>query len=149
MKTTASGNLPEAVGAGQTRDKVAAALGTSGRTLSKVLYVQKAIDADPEGNADLAARMEERGAAVHPLYETARQRVAEHDDAEDGSPRGAAKAARPDPDIDPAARVIRGKGLVLAQEAINCLTRIPPHDADRVAGLKRVAHWIRQTLRGT
>lgn len=50
----------------------------------------------------------------------------------------------PDPDTDPAARRIRGKGIELAHEAINCLIRIPKNDALRSRGLQLVTDWIRR-----
>lgn len=55
-----------------------------------------------------------------------------------------AEAEEPDPDTDPAARKIRGKGITLANEAINCLIRIPKNDALRKRGLQLVTDWIKR-----
>jgi hypothetical protein len=37
----------------------------------------------------------------------------------------------------------RGKGVILANEAINCLTRIPKNDALRKRGFQIVTDWIK------
>lgn len=54
-----SGKLPEA-SKGDTRDKVAAALGVSGRTYEKAKQVQAAADADPVRYGDLPAMMDSK-----------------------------------------------------------------------------------------
>jgi hypothetical protein len=53
---------------------------------------------------------------------------------------------QPDPDNNPEDRTARGKGITLAHEAINHLTRIPRNDALRKRGFQIVLDWI---LRGT
>jgi ParB family chromosome partitioning protein len=68
-KTTGSGKLPEAV-AGRTRDKVAEAVGLSGRTYEKAKKVVEAAEADPAA-APLVEEMDRTG-KVDPAY----QRVA-------------------------------------------------------------------------
>lgn len=50
------------------------------------------------------------------------------------------KPAEPQPEEE---RKERGKGIILAHEAINCLTRIPKDDALRKRGFQVVTDWIR------
>jgi hypothetical protein len=52
--------------------------------------------------------------------------------------------ATPDPDADPSARHVKGKGIILAHEAINCLQRIPKNDALRSRGFQLVEDWIKR-----
>jgi hypothetical protein len=49
----------------------------------------------------------------------------------------------PDPDTDPDARQVRGKGVALAHDAINSLSRIPKNDRLRKRGFQIVKDWIR------
>jgi ParB family chromosome partitioning protein len=62
-----SGNLPEPSGKGQVRDKVAAAVGMSGRTYDKAKAVVEAAEADPEVNGPLVEEMDRSG-NVHAAY---------------------------------------------------------------------------------
>lgn len=49
-----------------------------------------------------------------------------------------------DDDGEPEEGVLRGKGIILANEAINCLTRIPKNDALRKRGFQLVTDWIKR-----
>src|SRR5262249_50063798 len=56
------GNLPPPSGSkGKTRDKVAEAVGMSGRTYEKAKQVVEAAEADPETVGDLAEKMDKNG----------------------------------------------------------------------------------------
>jgi transcriptional regulator with XRE-family HTH domain len=52
-------------------------------------------------------------------------------------------AAEPDPDNNPDDRKVRGKGINLAHEALNFLTRIPKDDPLRKRGFQMVRDWIK------
>jgi ParB family chromosome partitioning protein len=68
------GNLPPPSGGrGKTRDKVAAAVGMSGRTYEKAKQVVEAAEADPERFGDLTAAMDE-GGNVHKAHVEMRRR---------------------------------------------------------------------------
>jgi hypothetical protein len=123
----ASGKLPQA-SAGRTRDKVAEAVGMSGRTYEKARAVVEAAEADPAA-APLVEEMDRTG-KVNPAFQAAR--------TFSRAPR------EPDPDNNPEDRKVRGKGVAFADEAINFLTLIPEDDAYRQQGLKIVADWIRK-----
>lgn len=84
---TGCGKLPQPEP--KTRDKVAAALGVSGKTYEKAKKAKAIIDADPEGNADLAEKMDEPGAKVDPVY------------------REAVRRSKPEPSATPASRSTR------------------------------------------
>lgn len=73
--TEGSGKFPEG-SRGDTRDKVAAAQGVSGKTYEKAKKVVEAVRGDPVGNADLAEAMSKPGAKVDPIYREAKRRVA-------------------------------------------------------------------------
>jgi N6-adenosine-specific RNA methylase IME4 len=76
-KPSGSGKLPEAV-KGDTRDKVGAALGMSGRTYEKAKAVVEAAQEDPDGYGDLAEEMDQTGKvdAAHQKLKGRRQRKA-------------------------------------------------------------------------
>lgn len=67
-----SGNLPE-LSDGQTRDKVAEALGVGARTYEKAKAVAEAAEQDPEQFGDLAEAMEKSG-KVDPAYRKLQER---------------------------------------------------------------------------
>jgi ParB family chromosome partitioning protein len=69
----ASGKLPAASGAGDTRDKVAEAVGMSGRTYEKAKEVAEAAEAEPEKYGDLAQEMDRSG-KVDPAHKKLRER---------------------------------------------------------------------------
>jgi N6-adenosine-specific RNA methylase IME4/ParB-like chromosome segregation protein Spo0J len=74
------GKLPELT-EGRTRDKVAAAVGMSGRTYEKARVVVEAADSDPR-NGDLVARMDRTGKVDPAFRALRRRRIVEHIEAE-------------------------------------------------------------------
>lgn len=145
-------NLPEPI-SGQARDAVGKAVGVSGRMIdfaTKVLTqgepeLVKAVDEgrmavstaavyatdEPEKQREVAA-FHENGTPRTRKYEAVRNRVRGHETPER------------DPDNNPEDRMVRGKGIELANEAINCLIRIPKNDALRSRGLQLVTDWIKR-----
>jgi hypothetical protein len=53
----------------------------------------------------------------------------------------------PDPDHNPEDPNVRGKGITLAHEAINSLSRIPKNDALRHRGFQLVLDWFLACVR--
>lgn len=77
-RKTASGKLPEAnqteaKTSGDTRDKVASALGVSGRTYEKAKAVVEAAEKEPERFGDLPAKMDQ-GGKVDPVFKELKAR---------------------------------------------------------------------------
>ena len=81
----ASGKLPEA-STGDTRDKVGAALGVSGKTYEKAKQVVEAAEAEPEKFGDLPAKMDAE--SVHAAHDELKQRQEPE--------------TKPEPDVAPA-----------------------------------------------
>ena len=59
-------------------------------------------------------------------------------------PKEVPAEGQPDPDNNPEDRKSRGKGIAIANEAINCLIRIPKDDGLRLQGFKLVTDWIKR-----
>jgi hypothetical protein len=114
----ASGNLPEA-SKGQTRDKVAEVIGMSGRTYEKAKRVVEAAEKEPEKHAETVREMDKTG-NVEAAYRKVKSDVVEKGE-----------------EIKEL-----GKGVYLANEAINSLSRIPRDDALRERGFQIVEDWI-------
>jgi ParB family chromosome partitioning protein len=131
-----SGKLPEA-SKGDTRDKVAEAVGMSGRTYEKVKQVVAAAEADPS----LQPVVEEMDRTRN--VDRAHRKVKEAEAAKDGGvPRTKAVSPEPDPANNPEDQKVRGKGIDLAQKAIDCLSRIPKDDALRKRAWELVRQWL-------
>jgi len=124
--TEPSGKLPEG-SRGDTRDKVAAAVGMSGKTYEKAKQVVEAAKEDPQQFGDLPEVMDESG-SVHKAHVEMKRR--QNGKAEDTEPQtnGEIKS--------------RGVGITRAEEAIDCLKRIPKNDALRKRGFQQVTDWI-------
>jgi ParB-like chromosome segregation protein Spo0J len=133
-------NLPEP-GNGDARDQAGKALGVSGKTIDHATLVLK------HGIPELAKAVDEGRMAVS----TAAILASEPQDVqrrEVNSPKrkrtyksnGCAAVAEREP--TPEERK-RSKGLELANEAIDCLKRIPKNDAFRKRGFQLVKDWIR------
>ena len=127
-----SGKLP-AVSGGDTRDKVAKALGVSGKTYEKAKKVVEAAESEPEKFEDIAQRMEESG-KVDPAYRELKSRK---------------EAPTATPQKQPAAKPIpsgstrgRKKGEELARQAIAILNSIHKHDLLRDRALQLVREWL-------
>lgn len=67
-----SGKLPEVSETGQTRDKVGAAFGISGKTYEKAKQVVEAAEEDPEGFGDLPEKMDQ--GSIDAAYKELKQR---------------------------------------------------------------------------
>lgn len=132
-------NLPQVSGAA--RDAVGKAVGVSGKTVDFATKVLKtgtpkliaAVDADK-----LAVSTAARAASLSPAEQDAlceraansakRPRKSEDEKEPDGKPEGER----------------RGVGVLRANEAINCLSRIPKNDHLRKRGFQIVTDWIRK-----
>lgn len=76
----ASGKFPEA-SVGETRNKIAAKVGVSGRTVEKIEAVVEAAREDPETFADVVEEMDRTG-KVEPAFKKVRKAKAEREQAE-------------------------------------------------------------------
>lgn len=131
---------PEALEKGRSRDHVAKAVGVSGRTVEAAESVLargipelvKAMETSEVG-VQTAARVsrkspeEQREFLKNPIGREAmtKQKLEEEISKEPNGER-------------------RGKGVILANEAINCLMRIPKNDALRKRGFQLVTDFIRK-----
>lgn len=142
-------NSSQSSRAPQSRDQIGGAVGVSGNTIDKARRVRekgipevaKAVESGvlSINKADLVARLpkEEQSAA---LQQALKPRPA--------SPRNAGKGAnskRPavETEDDLPEGVSRGVGVARANEAIDCLKRIPKNDRLRKRGFQIVTDWIR------
>lgn len=137
-------NLPQ-LETGKSRDKAGAAVGVSGKSVdfaTKVLSqgTPELIKAVDEG------RMAISSAAILATEPEDVQREELADPRRNRSYQSLTKAAKesrkPAEDEAPVGER-RGKGVILANEAINCLTRIPKNDALRKRGFQIVMDWIK------
>jgi ParB family chromosome partitioning protein len=146
----AGGKLPQA-SAGKTRDKVAEALGTSGRSYEKTKVVIEAAKADPSltpvveemdrtGKVD-AAYKKVKAATTPPQPATTGQRLMPRNkpveklvinkiDGDGPQPR-AADGSKP-----------ADQGVFLAAEAVNYLHRIRENDGQRKRGYQYALDWL-------
>ena len=123
---------PRSGAAGKARDKVGEALGVSGKTAERAAAVVEKIDTLNHEGRDAEAeelRQTLNRNGVGAAHKEMKQRQPEADD-------------EPNPDTDPTARKIMGKGVILAHEAINCLARIPKNDPLRKRGFQIVTDFI-------
>lgn len=131
-------NLPER-SSRQSRDEAAAAVGVGGRTVdyaTKVLSkgtpeVIKAVDSDTI-KVSTAAKLVDESPAVQ------RKAVADVAAGKKATKSTVAKANEPEEGK------FRGVGVFRANEAIDCLKRIPKNDALRKRGFQIVTDWIKQ-----
>lgn len=127
-----SGKLPERESAGDTRDKVAAALNVSGKTYEKAKAVVDAAKADPE----LKPVVEEmdRTGKVDPAYR--KVKAGQHEVPNASNTTAEARkpvATKPRP---------LGVGTRIANEAINLLQQIPIDDPLRGMGFQIVRNYL-------
>lgn len=145
-KTGTMVNLPES-SKGTARDAVGKAMGVSGRSVD---YATRVIE---KGVPELVKAVDEGRMAVSTAAILASE-LPEKQIEEVSKPgrnrsyKSLAKAQpkvipEKDPDKNPADRKVRGVGIDRANEAINCLTRIPKNDALRPRGFQLVTDWIR------
>lgn len=143
---TLPANLPE-VKSGDSRDAVGKAIGVSGKSIdhaTRVLNqaVPEVVKAVDEGRmavstaAILAAEPEDK--QMEEISNPKRNRV-----YKPGYLSGDAPSPEKTSEPEPQAGKVRGVGVEIANEAINCLIRIPKNDALRKRGLQIVADWIK------
>jgi hypothetical protein len=130
-------NLPH-LNQGTARDLAGKAVGVSGKTVD---YGAKVLR---DGTPALIAAVDADRIAIS----TAARMAAMPDDAQDEfaaktkGRHGARKNERIEPEEKPEG-VSRGVGVMRANEAINCLMRIPKNDGLRKRGFQIVTDWIR------
>lgn len=135
-------NLPE-LSKGDARDKAGAAVGVSGKSVDFATKVIK------QGVPELAKAVDEGRMAISTAAILATEpeevQYAELSDPKRNRKYKAASGgndANDEPEEKPEGER-RGKGVILANEAINCLTRIPKNDALRKRGFQIVMDWIK------
>lgn len=134
-------NLPDAV-KGQARDKVGEAVGVSGKSISHGVKVLN------DGTPKLIAAVEADKIAVSTAAKVALMPPEQQDEfveRANGKPttRKNQLVSKDDEPEEKPEGERRGKGVILANEAINCLTRIPKNDALRKRGFQIVMDWIK------
>jgi ParB-like chromosome segregation protein Spo0J len=122
---------PRSSAKGKTRDKVAEAVGMSGRTYEKAKAVVEAAEREPDKHAETAREMDRTG-RVEPAYKKVKV-----DTAERGNPFGLSEK-----EIE-----ARLRTLGLADQAIDCLKKIYSDDPLRERAFTMVADWIESRLR--
>jgi hypothetical protein len=136
---------PSNTAPGKARDKAGAAVGVSGKTVDHATKVLK--QAIPEVvKAVDEGRMAVSTAAILSAEppEVQREEIADH--LKRLGPKKYTTLPKKDKDEAPEEKPEgerRGKGVILANEAINCLSRIPKNDALRKRGFQIVMDWIK------
>ncbi len=150
-------NLPEPIKPGDARDQVGEKVGVSGKTIDAATKVLN------QGTEELIAAVDKdliavsTAARASSLSEEEQNAIVSR--AEENAAKGKGPKKRPtatkngelaepeperDPDSNPEDRIVRGKGIIYAHEAINSLSRIPKNDALRKRGFQLVKDWIKQ-----
>jgi len=151
-KKKLAGKLPASNGdKGDTRDKVAEAVGMSGRTYEKAKVVVEAAEKEPEKHAETVKEMDQTG-----NVDAAYQKV------KDDLPVKAKRRGRP-PGVKAARKqakegIKKAKkkniedklpmGVTLANLALDVLRQIPENDALRKRGFQIVADWLKTNQEG-
>ncbi len=141
-KKTLVENLPPVIPeTGKARDQAGKAVGVSGKLIDAATKVLN------NGTPALIEAVEQDKIAVSTAARASSLSEAEQDGIADRAKKGERKP-RPSEDNDAAEepetdRQEKGKGVYLAHEAINCLTRIPKNDALRKRGFQIVTDWIK------
>lgn len=112
------------------RSQAAATVGVGGRTVQRACRVIK------NGTPEVIKAVDEGKISLNKAEEVTQEPPEVQERRVSGT--------EPDPDTDPEARRPRGKGIDLANDAINCLRRIPKNDALRKRGFQLVADWLRR-----
>ena len=134
-------NLPQ----GTARDAVGKAVGVSGKSIDHATKVLR------HGSEKLIAAVDSDLISVSTASRATSNSEREQDALVERTKRaeanGHSKRPRPAagdaPDKDDESGEVRGVGVIRANEAINCLTRIPKNDALRKRGFQLVTDWIR------
>lgn len=124
---------------GEARDLAARAVGVSGRTVADAETV---LDS---GVPELVTAMETGAVGVQTAARVARKPPEEQREFLQnpvGRNTMSKNELKEEVNKEPGER--RGKGVILAHEAINCLMRIPKNDALRNRGFQLVTDWIRK-----
>lgn len=132
-----SGQRPEC-SKGDTRDKVAAAVGTSGSTYERAKTVVAAAEAEPEKYGHLVTEMDESG-KVNPALRELRQ-IQEHEEGKEEQVHGRKK--RRHTETFPVCHAAQ-----FATMAISQLERIRNDDPTAEEELNRVSEWITERKR--
>jgi hypothetical protein len=121
-----SDEIPEVI-KGDTRDKVGRALGVSGQTYQRAKAVVEAAESDPDTFGEIAEEMDRTGniAGAYGKVKAVKDAVNSLGKRKDG---------------------MVGVGVVRANEAINCLKKIPPSDRLRKRGFEIVEDWLKNNL---
>jgi ParB family chromosome partitioning protein len=122
---------PRSSARGKTRDRVAEAVGMSGKTYEKAKAVVEAAEREPDKHAETVAEMDRTG-KVEPAYQKVKA-----DTTEKGNPLGLSEK-----EIK-----ARERTLSLANQAINCLKEIRPDAPLRERAFQKVADWIESRRR--
>lgn len=131
-KKNTSGTVPEVKNKRETREKVGNAVGMSGRTYQRTKTVVQAAADDPETFGQIAEEMDRTGkiTAAYDKVQNIR--------------RNKREVTEPEPTNGKADQPKRkGKGVIFANEAIDCLMRIPKDDPLRKRGFQIVTDWIK------
>lgn len=133
--------LPYPSESGQARDAAGKAVGVSGKTIDAATRVLK------QGTPSLVAAVDADKLAVSTAARAAAMTEAEQNALASRAMKGAkrqrhAENGHAEPDDKPGEK--KGMGIIRANEAINCLTRIPKNDALRKRGFQLVTDWIRR-----
>lgn len=148
-KKTVVENLPQAMDSGKARDAVGKAVGVSGKSIdyaTKVINnaVPEVIKAVDEGRMAIstAAILSTEPPEVQVSEATKPKRNREYVTAskENSKP----KETKSDKGKPKKEGELQGVGVYRANEAINCLIRIPENDALRERGFQIVTDWIRR-----
>jgi hypothetical protein len=126
--TAGGGNFPPP-GKGKTADKVGEAVGMSGKTYTKAKAVVEAAEEEPEKFGDLPGQMDAAG-KVDGAYQEMKKRAGQEGGREKAQEAGGTK--------------LLGVGVFRANEAIDCLSRIPKNDRLRERGFQIVTDWIKR-----
>ncbi|MBM4073015.1 MAG: hypothetical protein FJ271_29435 [Planctomycetes bacterium] len=123
-KAQSEGKFPSRTERGKSADKIAEKVGMSAPTLAKATAVIEAANGDPA--LDPVVEEMDRTGKVEPAY----RKVTEAGKADDKV------------EIENEIKLV-GRGVFLANEAINCLIRIPKNDKLRERGFEIVADWVK------
>ena len=136
-------NLPPPIDSGKSRDATGKAVGVSGKSID---YATRVLNrAEPEVIAAVdAGKMAVSTAAI--LATEPREVQVEEATKPKRNRTYNSVSKRPEesePELEPESRERRGVGVIRANEAINCLIRIPKNDALRRRGFQIVMDWIK------
>lgn len=113
---------------GKVRDKIGEAVGLSGITFQRAKAVAIAAETEPETFAHIAEEMERTG-KVTPAFDKVQEI------------KGSKRLVSDEPQEDRNGR--KPVGVLRANEAIDCLMKIPKNDPHRARAFQIVSDWIR------